>query len=62
MCGEEDRAVQRKPGKMLAAKYFVQRIDDAQLSATVPSPEICRLGSSFVAEMSQEGQKRLCPI
>jgi len=54
--------VQRKPGKMLAAKYFVQRIDEAQLSATVPSPEICRLGSSFVAEMSQEGQKRPRPV
>jgi len=62
MCGEEDRAVQRKPGKMLAAKYFVQRIDDAQLSATVGSPKICQLGSSFVAEMSQEGQKRLPPL
>jgi hypothetical protein len=62
MCGEEDRAVQRKPGKMLAAKYFVQRTDDAQLSATVKSLEPCHLGPSFVAEMSQEGQKRPRPI
>jgi hypothetical protein len=62
MCGEEDRAVQRKLGKKLAAKYFVQRIDEAQLSAAARSPEICQLGSSFVAEMSQEGQKRLRPL
>ena len=62
ICDEEERAVQLSPAKMVGANSFVQRIDDAQLSDTVRPPEVCQLGLNFVAEMSQEGQKRLRPL
>jgi len=35
VCGKGERAVQRSQEKMLAAKYFAQRIDHVQLSGTV---------------------------